>query len=124
MKNIKFLFLAALSAAFIFASCSKDKDTTPGNAAKVQYKIIGSADVNISTIVYYDGENAVSKTGDFGSEWTSEGTITSKTPMVSASAIGKSDASTLKAQILIDGKVVKESPNSTGKYLQTNVSYY
>lgn len=126
MKNIKFLFLAVIAGAFILASCSKDKDPAPGTGGlvKVQYKIIGSSDVKISTIAYYDGDNVVTKTGSFGSEWTSEGTISSKTPLISANALGTSDASTLKAQILVDGKVVKESPNSTGKVLQTSASYY
>lgn len=125
MKNLKIFSLLLLALTFVFSSCSKDDDGTPGTGTKkVQYKLIGSTGVNISTIVYYDGDNPVSKTGNFGSEWTSEANISSKTPTISANAIGPNDNSTLKAQILVDGKVVKESGVSTGKVLTTNVSYY
>ncbi len=125
MKNLRLFILALLSLTFVISSCSKDDDGTPSEGAKkVQYKIIGSAGVNISTIVYYDGDTPVSKTGDFGAEWTSEAGITAKTPMVTANGIGPTDASTLKAQIIVDGKVVKESAASSGKVLQTSVSFF
>jgi hypothetical protein len=125
MKDLKFYSLLLLALTFVFSSCSKDDETTPGSETKqVQYKIIGSSGVNISTIVYYDGDTPVSKTGDFGSEWTSEAKISTKTPMISANGSGPNDNSTLKAQIIVDGKVVKESAASTGKILQTNVSFF
>ncbi len=125
MKNLKIFSLLLLALTFVFSSCSKDDDDMPGTGTKkVQYKLIGSTGVNISTIVYYDGDNPVSKTGNFGNEWTSEANISSKMPAISASAIGPNDNSTLKSQILVDGKVVKESGVSTGKVLTTNVSYY
>ena len=125
MKKVKLFCLFLLAIPFMVTSCSKDDETTPATEAKkVQYKIIGSEGVNISTVVYYDGESAVSKTGDFGSEWTSEGEVTTKTPIISANGTGPNDGSTLKAQIIIDGKVVKESAASTGKILQTSVSLY
>jgi len=125
MKNLKTLSLLLIALTFVISSCSKDDDGSPGTEAKkVQYKIIGSTGVNISTIVYYNGDSPVSKTGNFGSEWTSEANISAKTPMITAGAMGPNDNSTLKAQIIIDGKVVKESAVSTGKVLHTNVSYY
>lgn len=125
MKNLNFYSLLLLALTFVFSSCSKDDETTPGSeTTQVQYKIIGSSGVNISTIVYYDGDTPVSKTGDFGSEWTSEAKISTKTPMISANGSGPNDNSTLKAQIIVDGKVVKESAASTGKILQTNVSFF
>lgn len=125
MKNFKIFSLLLLALTFVFSSCSKDDEPTPGSETKeVQYKIIGSTGVNISTIVYYDGDTPVSKTGDFGSEWTSEAKISTKTPMISANGMGPNDNSTLKAQILVDGKVVKESAASTGKILQTNASLF
>ncbi|WP_156309041.1 MmpS family transport accessory protein [Sphingobacterium endophyticum] len=125
MKNLRNLSLILLSLTFTLSSCSKDDEPTPGSETKeVQYKIIGSTGVNISTIVYYDGDTPVSKTGNFGSEWTSEAKISTKTPMISANGMGPNDNSTLKAQIIVDGKVVKESAASTGKILQTNVSLF
>lgn len=125
MKNLRNLSLILLSLTFTLSSCSKDDEPTPGSETKeVQYKIIGSTGVNISTIVYYDGDTPVSKTGNFSSEWTSEAKISTKTPMISANGMGPNDNSTLKAQIIVDGKVVKESAASTGKILQTNVSLF
>lgn len=124
MKNLKTLSLLLLALTFVFSSCSKDDDDTPNTASKkVQYKLIGSTGVNISVIVYYDGDSPVSKTGNFGNEWTSDANISSKTPAISANAIGPNDNSTLKSQIIVDGKVVKESAVSTGKVLTTNISY-
>ena len=111
-----------LSSAFAFSSCSKDDEPGTGGNVEVEYKIIGSDDVNISTIVYYDGDSPISKTGDFGNEWTSESKISTKSPIVTANGTGTTDQSTLKAQIIIDGKVVKESAPSTGKILQTSIS--
>ncbi|MFZ4262775.1 MmpS family transport accessory protein [Sphingobacterium sp. HJSM2_6] len=125
MKNIRLLALALVALTFIFTACSKDDDpAVETGTKKVQYKIIGSSDVKISTIVYYDGNDAVSKTGEFGNEWTSEAGIETRTPMVTANGVGLTDASTLKAQIIIDGKVVKESAASTGKFLQTSTSLF
>lgn len=125
MKNAKQLFLFLLSLTFVVSSCSKDDDPAPGMEVKtVQYKIIGSAGVNINTVVYYDGDSPVSKTGNFGNEWTSDENISSKTPIITANAIGPNDDSTLEAQILVDGKVVKRTAASSGKVLQTNISFY
>jgi len=127
MKNLKNLFLLTLlvsATTFSLTGCSDKDDPAPeGGKAKVQYKLIASEGVNISTIVYYSDNSVVTKTGDFGSTWTSEiVTNNEETTMISANAVGPSDQSTLKAQILIDGKVVKENPVSTGKILTTNVS--
>lgn len=125
MKNLRNLSLILLSLAFTFSSCSKDDEpTSESETVEVQYKIIGSTGVNISTVVYYDGDTPVSKTGDFGKEWTSDVKISTKTPMISANGTGPDDNSTLKAQIIVDGKVVKESAASSGKILQTNVSFF
>lgn len=128
MKKLKFiqLLLIVLAASFAFSSCKKDSanPVTAGGKVKVTYKIIGSADANITTIVYYDSSNSiVTKTGNFGSSWTSDQIEVNRMyAIVTAGADGASDASTLKAQIIQDGKVVKETSNSTGKILQAQVS--
>ncbi|WP_196939217.1 hypothetical protein [Sphingobacterium pedocola] len=127
MKTLKPLFLFAFFLSFtalFFGSCS-DKDDTPGNdRSTITYKLIGSSDVNITTIVYYDGSSSpITKTGDFGSAWTSEEiTADDLRIIISANGTGTSDASTLKAQIIKNGEVVKENNVSTGKILQTTLS--
>lgn len=127
MKTVKSLFLLAciLSCTALFlASCSDKDDSTPNGSSTVTYKLIGSSDVNITTIVYYDGSSSpVSKTGDFGSTWTSEEiTADNARIIISANGTGTSDASTLKAQIIKNGQVIKENNVSTGKTLQTTLS--
>ncbi|MGV6943794.1 MmpS family transport accessory protein [Sphingobacterium kyonggiense] len=125
MKRLATLFLALFSLTLIFSSCSKDDDNNDpdGGPKKVQYKIIGSNDVNITTIVYMEGDDYVSKTGDFGKEWTSPEVSVKQIAIITANAHGTTDNSTLKCQILVNGKVVKESGVSTGKILTTNTSY-
>lgn len=128
MKKFKFiqLLLIVLTASLAFTSCKKDSaaSVSAGGKVKVTYKLIGSSDVNITTIVYYDNSNSViTKTGNFGSSWTSDQIEVDKLyAIVTASAQGSSDASTFKAQIIQDGKVVKETSNSTGKVLQAQLS--
>lgn len=123
-KVLMLLFGLAVGALFLCAGCSKDEDGTQGGGSvKVTYKIIGSSDTKINTVVYYSGSNPASATGDFGSTWEKEATVENKAmAMVTASANGLSQTSTLKAQILIDGKVVKESTPSTGTTLSAQVS--
>lgn len=122
-KNFTFLTTFLCSILFISACSSKDSDPTPSGSKTVTYKIIGSEGVNIMSIVYYSGTSPVSKSGDFGTTWTSD-PITSNVfgISISANAIGPSDNSTLKAQILENGKVIKENEVSTGKALSTTLS--
>lgn len=124
MKKLTTLLLALFSLTLIFSSCSKDDDNgDPQGPKKVQYKIIGSNDVNITTIVYMEGDDHVTKTGDFGKEWTSPEVSVKQIAIITANAHGTTDNSSLKCQILVNGKVVKESGVSTGKILTTNTSY-
>ena len=128
MKKLKSKVLLAIVAGMTSLSLGACSDSdgdapTPNETNTVVYKIIGSADVNISTVVYYDGTSPLTKTGDFGSTWTSEPVTVGKAyTIVAANGTGESDQSTLKAQILIDGKVVKENNVSTGKVLSTNLA--
>lgn len=119
------LTLLVGATSFSLTGCSDKDDPTPekDGTAKVQYKLVASEGVNITTVVYYADNSVVSKTGNFGSTWTSD-VVTNResTTIVSANATGPSDKSTLKAQILVDGKVVKENPVSTGKILATTLS--
>ncbi|MFD1629358.1 hypothetical protein [Pseudopedobacter beijingensis] len=120
----RFVFLSSFvfGALFLLGSCSKSDNNTSGSV-KVTYKIIGSSDTNITTVVYYSGNSAVTATGDFGSSWEKEATVDSKLlTIATANALGGSDNSTLQGQILINGEVVKENTPSTGKYLSTTIS--
>ena len=124
MKNFFRLFVALVATTFVFQACSKDSDSSSDGTVKVTYKIIGSDGVNISTVVYYEGDAPVSKTGDFGATWTSDEVTVDKNKVVlTANATGPDDNSTLKSQVLVNGKVVKESGMSTGKILTTSVNY-
>lgn len=129
MKTLERMGLTSLiglltGSLFLFGGCSKDDgDTTASGSVKVTYKIIGSSDTKINTVVYFSGSSPVSATGDFGSTWEKEATVESRSKaIVTASANGLKQTSTLKAQILIDGKVVKESTPSTGTSLTTQLS--
>ncbi|MDM1048676.1 MULTISPECIES: hypothetical protein [Sphingobacterium] len=130
MKTFKSIIYASIFAfiSIIFiASCSDNDDPVipqTGNV-KATYRIVGSSGVNITSIVFYENNTIATRSGNFGAEWTShevenDGIHT----MINATASGPSDQSTLKAQILIDGKVVKESPVSQGKILVTSLSLY
>lgn len=125
LKNLFLLTLVVSATSFSLTGCSDKDDPAPGNdgSAKVQYKLVASEGVDITTIAYYANNSVVTKTGNFGSTWTSDVVTNSEaTTIISANGIGPSDQSTLKAQILVDGKVVKENPVSTGKILTTNLS--
>jgi len=110
----------------IIASCGKDDVNSPqdNSKVKIQFRFIGSEGVNIGTVVYYSGSSPISNTSENkGSTWTSpEVEVGKMYANASANAIGPSDNSTLKAQIIQDGKVIKENSASTGKVLTTNIN--
>ncbi|MBE8714346.1 tudor domain-containing protein [Sphingobacterium hungaricum] len=127
MKKLKPLLIIALLATiapFFFGSCSSDDNPAPDGKNKVTYRIVGSSDVNITTVVFYDGSSSpVTRSGDFGATWESdEVTVESSRTIISANGIGATDASTLKAEIWIDGKLAKENTVSIGKVLSTTLS--
>lgn len=127
MKSFKNLFLFTLllgAKSLTIAGCCEES-LTPENdgIAEVEYKLIGSEGVNITKVVYNVNNAPVTKTGDLGSSWTSDKVINHDArTTVTAQATGLSDLSTLKAQIWMDGKVVKESTLTTGKTLSTTLS--
>lgn len=127
MKTSKNLFLLTLllgAKSLTMAGCC-DESLTPENdgIAEVEYKVVGSAGVNITKVIYNENNIPVTKTGDLGSSWTSDKVINHDArTTVTAQATGLSDLSTLKAEIWMDGKVVKESTLSTGKTLSTTLS--
>lgn len=130
MKRNRF-FKALLGSTLVLSSilvisCDKDDKKSPqdNSKVKIQYKFIGSEGVNIGTVVYYSGTSPVTNTSENkGSTWTSPEVEVGKLyAIASANAIGTSDNSTLKAQIIQDGKVIKENSVSTGKALTTNIN--
>ncbi|WP_447770421.1 hypothetical protein [Sphingobacterium faecium] len=83
----------------------------------MQYRIIGSEDVNITSIVYSDRNQTEIWTVNFGSSWTSERVINNEEQTsILVKADGLSDESMLEAQMIKDDIVLKESSVS-GKNL-------
>ncbi|MGN0004168.1 MAG: hypothetical protein ACI35V_12115 [Sphingobacterium composti] len=123
---LKALLGSALVLSTIFiSSCGKDDKSPQDNSKmKVHFKFIGSEGVNIGTVVYYSGTNLVTNTAENkGATWSSPEVEVGKLyAIATANAIGPADNSTLKAQIIQDGKVIKETPVSTGKILTTNIN--
>jgi hypothetical protein len=123
MNNRKMIMMAAVAAfgVLAFASCTKDKATTH----KVQFKAEASAGSNISVAVYGIDGNTTTATSLTGTTWTSP-EITAPAGSMSANAAVNADganaSSTLKVQIYVDGKMVKEG-TSSGQYLSASAGH-
>ncbi|WP_353133655.1 hypothetical protein [Pseudopedobacter sp.] len=127
MKKL-FLMVAFLATSlFILSSCSKDDDNG-SIGGKVQYKLIGSSNVTLSTIQITDGNGQISSiAAPESNTWTSEEITLNKkniTLQLGAGGMVSSGTGELKAQILIDGKVVQESNNSSNDGVIAAVVYY
>lgn len=121
MKKI-FLLIAVATLALTFNSCSK---SSPGTS-KVQYKLVGSAGVQISSVAYAtDGTGGANTITEVGTQtWESEEYTFDNNKgyaTMSASATGPDNNATLKAQIFVNGQLKKES-SATGTILATSVS--
>lgn len=126
MKKITFLIILAIAGSFLFSGCSKDKDG-PKGSHKVVFKLVGSNNVLISSIVY-SNENGdpTSVTGVDSQNWTSEElTIPNSVHAITinggASTVDGEDGK-LTVQIIVDGKVEKEN-SSTGPILSVQSVY-
>lgn len=119
-------FLA--TSLFILSSCSKDDDDNGSIGGKVQYKLIGSSNVTLSTIQITDGNGQISSVAaPSGNTWTSDEITLNKkdiTLQLGAGGTVSSGTGELKAQILIDGKVAQESNNSSNDGVIAAVVYY
>lgn len=114
MKIFKGLFLWALCLGTVLNTLTScyDEELKPEmtGVEQVKYRIIGSEDVNITSIVYSDQNQTETLTGNFGSSWTSELVINNEEQTsILVKADGISDESMLKAQIIKDDAVLKES---------------
>lgn len=119
------MLLIALGLVFGISSCSRDDDGGgSGGTHKVVFKAVGSEGVVIKTVGYTVGTEIHTKSDLSVNTWSSEEiTITGNTPLSAiANAVGPGANSTLKVQIFVDGKLVKES-TSTGTYLSTTAAY-
>lgn len=119
------MLLLAVGLVFGISSCSRDDDGGgSGGTHKVVFKGVGSEGVVIKAVGYNIGTELHTKTDLSVNTWTSEEyTFTGNTPLnVAVNAVGTNANSTLKAQIFVDGKLVKES-TSTGTYLSTTAAY-
>jgi|GEM_PF-796997 len=127
MKKLTLLYtiLSLLTISFLITSCSSndkniDEPAQPDNGKpKILYKIIGSDDVDITEVDYNDETGkTISLKGNFGTAWASDTLEMEKSDaVISTAAVGKTDDATLKIQILVNGKVIKESAVATGKIL-------
>ncbi|ADY53910.1 hypothetical protein Pedsa_3375 [Pseudopedobacter saltans DSM 12145] len=128
MRKLLLLVAFFATTAILFSSCSKDKDENGSIGGKVQYKLIGSSNVAIHTIQITDGNGQVSSVAaSEGNTWTSDEITLNKkgiTLQLGAGGIVSSGTGELKAQILIDGKVVQESNNSANAGAIAAVVYY
>lgn len=126
MKKLLFFVAVLATTVMLFSSCSKDKDET-SIGSKVQYKLIGSSNVTLGNVTITDGNGQVSSVAASGNTWTSEELTLNKkniTLQLAGGGTVSSGASELKAQILIDGKVVEESNNSTNESVIAAVVYH
>lgn len=119
------MLLLAVGLVFGISSCSRDDDGgRSGGTHKVVFKGVGSEGVVIKTVGYGIGTELHTKTDLSVNAWTSEEyTFTGNTPLnVTVNAVGTNANSTLKAQIFVDGKLVKEG-TSTGTYLSATAAH-
>lgn len=125
----KFLFVAALAAVsvFTFSGCSKDDDKGPGTH-KVQYKVIGSANVKLNTIVYSNESNdQTAVSGLTGNTWTSSelninGSVVPVIAISSSGYITDNVNGTIEVQIIVDGSV-KKTNKGEGDAVVAQTSY-
>jgi len=126
MKKLLFFVAVLATTAILFSSCSKDKDeVTVGS--KVQYKLIGTPNVALSTVTITDGNGQISSLAPSGNTWTSEELTINKnniTLQLGGGGIVSNGPGELKAQILINGKVVEESNNSSNEGAIAAVVYH
>lgn len=135
MKKMLMMFFSLC----ILIACNREDEienkeqyyTKDGKINNVSYRVIGSMEVNIMDIYYYNGNDFTVKhiSGAFGNKWTSEvfnGISPEYIGITNVTAYSKPNFnidinnpninnSTLKCQILINGKVVKETTNFVGK---------
>lgn len=128
MKNFKRLCLTALPLLMltILVSCSKDDDEKPVESHKVVFKAESSSDASIMTALFTNATGDITTNSSVNSTTftSAELTIPSSIPVISfgANGTGTSSTSTLKVQIWVDGKMVKENV-STGTILSATTTY-
>lgn len=126
MKNFKILILSFLAFSTILTSCSKDDETGPGRTShKIRFVAETSADAKISSVTYTGPSGDPTSNSSVNATTFSSGeiTVSADVPAVSFIATGLGvNSSTIKAQIYVDGTLVKEN-SSTGSALVVNTSY-
>ncbi|HVI44172.1 MAG TPA: hypothetical protein VM802_04865 [Chitinophaga sp.] len=126
MKVFKQLFLLSLLFVTVFAACKKDdkNDAPSASSHKVTFKVEWSANATIHYVTYVVNGTETSKTNITGTSWSTEITTPADARYVMLLSAGQSEsaAATLKAQIYVDGKLVKESP-ATGQILTTQATH-
>lgn len=118
------MLLMALGLIFGISSCRDDKSDGTSGTHKVVFKGVGSNGVVIRVAGYNIGTEIHTKSDLSVNQWSSEEfTFSGNTPLnVTINALGTDANSTLKAQIFVDGKLVKEG-TSTGTYLSATAAH-
>lgn len=109
-----------------FFACSKNKDGLPSTKEhKIVYKIIASAGVNITGVVYGYDEDLITRTSISGTTWQSEELTAPKGTVqagIQSSGLGPDANATLRVEIWVDGAKVKEGISS-GSALAASAFY-
>ena len=128
MKKLFFLVAFLVTTTVLFSSCSKDKDDEITIGSKLQYRLTGSSNVSLSTITITDGNGQISSVAAPQSNtWTSEEITLNKKDITLQLGGGGSvtgGVGQLKAEILINGKVVEESNSSSSNSTVVAVVYH
>jgi preprotein translocase subunit SecG len=125
MKKVTKLLTFSMCLLFLTAlfSCKKDSNKN-GGPYSVEYKVTTSSNATISSVVHTNAQgDATSLTSVAGNSWSTKVTVQAGVSAISLGANGgATDASgTIKVQILIDGKVVKENTGSGTALTATTV---
>lgn len=126
--SLRLLLFPALVCMLAFAGCSgKDGDPKP-TGHKIKYRAEVSSGSTITTVVYIaaSGENTTISNLNVGTWESAEVNMPASTAAVSFGAVGTAAGAnaTMKVQIIVDGKVAKESTATGGAVLSASTTYY
>lgn len=112
------MLLMALGLVFSLTSCRDDDNNSGSGNHKVVFKAVGSEGVMIHVVGHNVGTDMHNFTDLNVNSWSSqEISFSGNAPLnITVNGVGTNANSTLKAQIFVDGTLVKEG-TSTGTYL-------
>lgn len=122
-----FALLLIITGFCSILSCSSDNDNQEASPAqkKVVFKVVGSSNATIETVVYGLGTNTTPVIGINSASWSSSEILIPNNVNIltlSANGIGGSALSTLKLQIFVDNQLKKETTVG-GAVMSTIIQY-